>query len=256
MVRKKLGDYQRTSTLPEAHSLFHPYLRTRKWVFVPALIVGVFPGAFGEASGLESSLPDFLTILVLSQVAVLAVGPPRGGFPTILASNLHACSVHVSFGVVAALEKFATAGTTVSALLLDRRSSSTRCFDQDACSGEGGGRRRHGGGVEGTGIVMNELRRGRRRIITLRGAWGRGRAVTMKFSFSRVCAAGVITRDIPLAVAIVGDQARTHDEIIHAGGWSRDRLVDCRYEYGFPAQVEKPGIHPRCVQHWGREGLE
>jgi len=34
----------------------------------------------------------------------------------------------------------------------------------------------------------------------------------------RVCAAGVIMCGIPLATAIVGDQARTHDGVIHAGG--------------------------------------
>ena len=158
-------------------------------MFVLALIVGVFHGAYGEASGLEASLPDFDTVLVLSQVALPAVGPPRGGLPAILACNLHSRSVHVPFSVVAVLDEFVTAGTAVSALLLDGLPSSTRCCNQDACRGEGGG---HGGRVEGTGVVVDEVRRRRGIIIGLGGAWGRIGTVTMKYYFRRVCAAGAI----------------------------------------------------------------
>jgi len=146
-------------------------------VFVLALIVGVFHGAFGEASGLEASLPGFNTTLVLSQVALPAVAPRRGGLSTILACNLHARSVHVPFGVVAAREEVATVGTAVSVPLLDRLSSSARCYGQDARRGEGGG---HDGGVEGTGVVVDELRRRGRIIICLRGAWRRVGTATMK----------------------------------------------------------------------------
>lgn len=67
-------------------------------------------------------------------------------------------------------------------------------------------------------VDVDELRRRRRKIIVLRSAWGRGGAVTMKSGFRRVCAAGPITCDIPLAIAVVGDQVRTHGESIHAGG--------------------------------------
>ena len=184
-------------------------------MFVLALIVGVFHGAFGEASGPEASLPDLNTTLVPSQVALPAVASRRGGLSAILACNLHARSLHVPCGVFGASEEVATAGTAVSALLLDRLSSSARCYGQDACCGEGGG---HDGGVEGTGVVVDELRRRGRIIICLGGAWRRVGTATMKFYLRCVCAAGVIMCGIPLATAIVRDQARTHDGVIHAGG--------------------------------------
>jgi hypothetical protein len=213
-------------------------------VFVLALIVRVFHGAYDEASGLEASLPCFLAEVGF-QVADQAVGPRRGGgFPTIPAGNFRAFSVHVSLGVVAALERCATVGTTVSVLLLDRLSSGTRCFDRGACHGEGGGQRRHDGGVEGTGIVIDELRR--RIIIDLRSAGGWGRATTTKFGFRCVRAPGTIIHDIPLAAAVVGDQVRIHGGVIHTGG---KRLTDRCYDSFVGGLFEQPWIHPRCVQH-------
>ena len=76
--------------------------------------------------------------------------------------------------------------------------------------------------------------------------------------FQARCAVGAIRRNIPLAAAIVGDQVRTHGEIVHAGGWNRDHFVYCDYESVQAREsghLEQLGIHPRCVQHWGHEGL-
>jgi len=126
------------------------------------LIVGVLDAAFVESSGLRASLPDFQTVLVLKQVAVLTITPPGGGLPTVLARNPHAGSVHMAFSVVRAFEKPVTAGATVSAaLLLDWPSSGTERSDQDARCGEAGGR---GGRIDRSAV---DLRR-RRIIVGLR----------------------------------------------------------------------------------------
>jgi len=140
-------------------------------VFVEALIEGVFQAACGEASGLVTSIPGFPTFLVFNQVADTSVAPPRSGFPAVFALNLYACSVDVAFSIVAAFERLVAGRAGVSAaLLLDRLSSSTLRFGQDAaCCGRTGGRRECGGGRVGGNVIDIAIRK-RRIIVGLRGA--------------------------------------------------------------------------------------
>jgi hypothetical protein len=171
-----------------------------------------------------TSLPDLPTGLVVSQVAAHIIAPPRGWFPAIPARNLHTCRADVALGVFPAFERSVTAGTDVSAaLLLDRHSSGAWCFDQDACCGGTGGRRKGGRGVERAVVGMG-LRRGGM-ILGLGSVWKGAGTTRVGISFEGVRAEEVTRRDAPLTAAVVGDQVRAHGEFIRAG-WNWDRFVD------------------------------
>ena len=104
-------------------------MRARRWALVLALIEGVIHGAYGEASGRDTSFPAFPTALVIRQVALMTVASSTRGFLAVLADNPHAGRVDMAFRVVATFEKFVTDGTLVPAtLLLDGLSCSAWCF--------------------------------------------------------------------------------------------------------------------------------
>jgi len=164
-----------------------------------------------EGSVIVAIPPSFQT-LPAEQMA-LVIRRPRTGdaFPAIFASTLHAHRSNMSIELVASCKKHATDGTVVSVLLFDGRRFRAPSFGLGARHGEGGGRRGDAGGVVGTVIDGEELRR-RREIITLRSG-----AAEIGIGFSRVCAAGAIRCDTLLA-AVVKDQVWTHDNVVHTGG--------------------------------------
>jgi len=159
--------------------------------FAVALVgVGIFHAVFGEVSSVVASLPEFQTPL-RAEVADLVVLPIEPELPTILAGN--SLGPGMASEIVAPFDKRVTDRATISlALLLDGPSLCTWRLGHRPRGGLG--RRRGRGVVRGTGIgvvVLREIKI----FIDLGRAWGRTGT---------------------LATAVVGDQARGTDKIIHA----------------------------------------
>lgn len=223
-------------------TVFPSELAHRKWAaFVVALIESIFPAMCSEVSGLISSLPGFQTAQVSIQVASLAFLPPKPEPPAILACNLHACRVGMTFSVVAAFERLVAAGTVITAALsLDRSSSSLTKT------------RRAAGGLWDDvnvvgGIGGNTILIAIRTIIGLRGAQKRAGAVRAEVSFERVHAEEGIRR-MPSSGTRSGHMAKSPTRGMDVGSLRRP----------LPRRLglERLRVHRRCVQQGGREGIK